>query len=279
MNKNKLRQICKDRAAQYGLPFNSILTHYFLEHVLNKIAQSRFSKNFIFKGGFLLSNFVGISNRTTKDIDLSLTGKELNVENIQRRFEEMLCPSMSANQEIEISIEKIEPIRDEDEYGGFRITILCLFENIRVSFPIDVATGDVVTPCHMEYSYVSFFGNSFTLRSYTTQTIIAEKLHTLYKKGIFNSRCKDFFDLYILYKLKILSLNWEQVLAACKNTFEHRKTTLSFDLIKELLISLEQDNDFVNRWNAFAKRNAYVVNLQLDVVLKNIRAVIDWIVS
>lgn len=274
MNKNKLRQMCHDRALQFNLPFNSVFTCYFLEHILRKVANSKYSGNLLFKGGFLLSNIIGASNRTTKDMDFSLTKATLTEENVLSIFNEILD---STDEEIKTSVEKIEPIREEDEYGGFRLTILCRFENIRVMLPVDIATGDVVTPAPLEYSYKSMFGEPFILKSYTVQTIVAEKLQTLYKRGLFNSRCKDFYDLYILYKVKKDSLDRELLLEACKNTFEYRETELSFDAISELLTALKRDSSFAVRWKAYAKRNVYATELTLTDVVENICNLVDWL--
>lgn len=48
MNKNKLRPVCQDKARQLSLPFNSVYTCYFLEHVLRKVAIGRYNGNFLF---------------------------------------------------------------------------------------------------------------------------------------------------------------------------------------------------------------------------------------
>lgn len=272
MNKNKLRQVCQDKARQLNLPFNSVYTCYFLEHVLRKVATSRYNGNFLFKGGFLLSNIVGVSNRTTKDVDFSLNKAALTKDNVLRMFKEIL---ESTEGEIKTSVEKIEPIREEDEYGGFRLMILCRFENIRVVLPVDIATGDVVTPAPVEYAYKSMFGEPFTLPSYTVQTIVAEKLQTLYKRGLFNSRCKDFYDLYLLYKTQKDDFDSEVLLTACKNTFENRQTELSFDAIVDLLETIKNDAGLVTRWNAFARRNACASDLTFADVVDEIRNIVD----
>ena len=77
----------------------------------------------------------------------------LTKDNVLRMFKEIL---ESTEDEIKTSVEKIEPIREEDEYGGFRLMILCRFENIRVVLPVDIATGDVVTPAPVEYAYKKY---------------------------------------------------------------------------------------------------------------------------
>lgn len=123
MNKDKLRAICKKISNETGLSFNTIQTHYFLESILEKIANSVEKENIIFKGGCLLANVIGVGNRSTVDIDFSIRRFSLTEENIKQRFEKIL--QREGDNEIGYEIQKIEEIRKEDEYGGYRLTVLC----------------------------------------------------------------------------------------------------------------------------------------------------------
>jgi len=241
MNKDKLRAICQKLSKETGLSFNAIQTHYFLESILEKIASSDESENFIFKGGFLLANVIGIRQRNTVDIDFLIRRFSLTEENIKQRFEKIF---QSGNDNgITYEIQKIEEIRKEDEYGGFRITVLCRLENIRQMIPLDIATGDPITPSEISYEYKSIFSDKFfEICAYNIETMLAEKIQTVYKRGAFNSRSKDFYDIYILYHLKKAEIDFEHLKEACKNTFKHRSTDyageINFDAVIDIMIEL-----------------------------------------
>lgn len=64
--------------------------HTFLESILEKIAISDENENFIFKGGFLLANVIGVRQRSTVDIDFLIRRFSLTEENIKERFEKIL---------------------------------------------------------------------------------------------------------------------------------------------------------------------------------------------
>jgi hypothetical protein len=64
MDKQSLTHKTHLIANQTGLPFNTVLTHFFLEVVLSRISVSEVSKNIIFKGGLLISNILGIVSVT-----------------------------------------------------------------------------------------------------------------------------------------------------------------------------------------------------------------------
>ena len=277
MNKDRLRAICQKLSKETGLSFNAIQTHYFLESILEKISNSDENENFIFKGGFLLANVIGIRQRNTVDIDFLIRRFSLTEENIKQRFEKIF---QSGNDNgITYEIQKIEEIRKEDEYGGFRITVLCRLENIRQIIPLDIATGDPITPSEISYEYKSIFSNSlFEICAYNIETILAEKIQTVYQRGIFNSRSKDFYDIYILYHLKKEEIDFEHLKEACQNTFKHRYTDFNIDSILNVLTGLKVEKDIKIRWSSYQKRFRYAEEISFDEavnavieVVKNIR--------
>ncbi len=263
MNKDKLRAICQKLSKETGLSFNAIQTHYFLESVLEKIASSDENENFIFKGGFLLANVIGIRNRNTVDIDFLIRKFSLTEENIRQRLKKILQSGKGTK--ITYEIQKIEKIRNEDEYGGFRVTLLCRLENIRQIIPLDIATGDPITSNEISYEYKSVFNDKFfEICAYNIETILAEKIQTVYKRGIFNSRSKDFYDIYILYYLKKEAIDFEILKKACQKTFEYRGTDFDIDNILNVLRNLKVEKDFKIRWSSYQKRFSYAEEINFD---------------
>lgn len=273
MNKDSLRAICQKLSKETGLSFNAIQTHYFLESILKKVSESDESENFIFKGGFLLANVIGIRQRNTVDIDFLIKRFALTEENILQKFKKIL---QSGNDNgITYEIQKIEEIRKEDEYGGFRITILCRLENIRQMIPLDIATGDPITPSEISYEYKSIFSDSFfEIYAYNIETMLAEKIQTLYQRGIFNSRSKDFYDIYILYYLKKAEINFKNLKEACQNTFKHRNTDFSIDNILNVLADLKVEKDLKIRWSSYQKRFSYAEEINFDEVINTVIEVV-----
>ena len=266
MNKDKLRAICQKLSKETGLSFNAVQTHYFLESILGKIAGSEENENFIFKGGFLLANVIGIRQRNTVDIDFLIRRFSLTEENIKQRFEKIFQSGKDIG--ITYEIQKIEEIRKEDEYGGFRITVLCRLENIRQIIPLDIATGDPITPSEISYEYKSIFDDSiFEICAYNIETILAEKIQTVYQRGVFNSRSKDFYDIYILYHLKKEEIDFERLEKACQNTFKHRSTNFNIDSILEVLNTLKAEKDLKIRWSSYQKRFSYAGEISFDDVI------------
>ncbi len=276
MNKGKLRAVCQKISKETGLTFNQVQTHYFLESILEKIADSDENENFIFKGGFLLANVIGIRQRSTVDIDFLIRRFSLTEENIEQRFKRIL--QTGKDNGITYEIQKIEEIHKEDEYGGFRIKILCRLENIRQVIPLDIATGDPITPNEISYEYKSIFSDKvFEICAYNIETMLAEKIQTVFQRGVFNSRSKDFYDIYVLYHLKKEEIDFGSLKKACQNTFKHRNTDFNIDSILGVLQNLKDEQDLKTRWKSYQKRFTYAEEVSFDDVINTAMELIEKI--
>ena len=144
-------------SSQKGVPSNVILQDYFFDAFLKRIAKSQYAENFVFKGGFLLSTTLGIDFRSTMDMDFLLTKLAMNKENIKKIFKEIA--EIDVDDNITFDFVDINDIRQEDEYGGFNVSLLGRLENVKVVVSIDIATGDPITPSSVSYNYRCLFDN------------------------------------------------------------------------------------------------------------------------
>ena len=277
MNKAKLTALCHKISKQTGLTFNSVMTYYFLEIILKKLSQSSYADHYIFKGGFLLSNVIGVESRSTVDIDFLFHKQTLSEENVQQQLEEILTESKD---DIQFSIQSISSIKESDNYGGYRATILCQLENIKQIIHLDIATGDIVTPHPVSYAYKAIFNDeSFSIIAYTIETILAEKLQTIYSRNFLNSRSKDFYDVYILSKLKKNDIDFRQLNVACQRTFSFRETELDYNEIVQLMESFETDPIQQQQWQNCSNKYSYTKGLSFSEILDEIVNLVSIIAS
>lgn len=277
MNKAKLTALCHKISKQTGLTFNSVMTYYFLEIILKKLSQSSYADHYIFKGGFLLSNVIGVESRSTVDIDFLFHKQTLSEENVQQQLEEILTESKD---DIQFSIQSISSIKESDNYGGYRATILCQLENIKQIIHLDIATGDIVTPHPVTYAYKAIFNDeSFSIIAYTIETILAEKLQTIYSRNFLNSRSKDFYDVYILSKLKKNDIDFRQLNVACKRTFSYRETELDYNEIVQLMESFKTDPIQQQQWQNYSNKYSYTKGISFSEILDEIVNLVSIIAS
>lgn len=117
---------------------------YMMERFLERIALSPYKDSFIIKGGILITSLVGISMRSTMDIDTSIKGQKLDLENAKSIINEII--EVKINDGVSFEVKDTETIMDEMEYPGIRFHIDALFEKMVTPIKIDISTGDVITP-------------------------------------------------------------------------------------------------------------------------------------
>ncbi len=268
--KDKLKNISKEK----NVDFNSVMRFYMYDRFVERLSKSKYRDNFILKGGFYLSNLFGIDNRSTMDIDTSIRKAEFTEENLINMINEII--SIDTDDNVKFKIEKTEPIRDEDEYGGLRVTIIFMLENIKDKFHIDLATGDPIYPGPDNYRYESLIGDEvYKVWSYNLETVLAEKIETILSKLETSSRMKDYYDIYLIYKFKFDKINKEKFRGAVEKTF--RKRNFNVDLITNLNI-VRESNVLKDKWISYSRKNSYARNVEFEETLDCLEQFIDIIV-
>ncbi|MCK5762716.1 MAG: nucleotidyl transferase AbiEii/AbiGii toxin family protein [Clostridiales bacterium] len=206
-NLKRLKAYIKNKSEETGINPQILFRIYMIERLIERISVSEYKNSIIIKGGVLVASMVGVNLRSTIDIDTTIKTYPVNEQSIKRLFDEIL--NISINDGISFEYKKIEIIRAEDEYEGYRISLNALMENAKIPIKVDITTGDVITPREIVYKYnLLFEDRCIEILSYNIETILAEKLETLLSRGIVNTRMRDFYDLYILLKLKGNIIDW-----------------------------------------------------------------------
>lgn len=268
--KDKLTNISKEK----NVDFNSVMRFYMYDRFVERLSKSKYKDNFILKGGFYLSKLFGLDNRSTMDIDTVIRKTKFTEENIIKMITEIINKDVDDN--VKFGIEKTKLIRDEDEYGGLRITINFTLENMRDSFHIDIATGDPIHPGPDDYKYESLIGNEvYKVWSYNLETVLAEKIETILSKLEASSRMKDYYDIYLIHKFKFNKINKTKFRGAVEKTFEKRE--FNADLIANLNV-VKDSKILRDKWASYSRKNSYARNLEFDETIKCLEEFIDIIV-
>lgn len=273
INKDSLKARANNVSKQYNIGQNIIYARFFFDAFLARLAASQYKDKFVLKGGLYLSSVVGIDNRATVDIDFLMKKIAIIKENIIGVVSEII--SIDIGDEIFFDIVDLCDIRLEDEYGGLQIKLIGKLDNIKFPFSIDIATGDPIVPSEIKYDYACLMDNKFlSLNAYSLESVIAEKIETVLNRGISNSRSKDFYDLYMLYKTQLGKIDVHFLKEAYIQTCKHRKFDISKKDAIELLQVLGDNTQLKIRWNAFSKRNNYANKIEFENVIASI---MEWI--
>lgn len=261
------RQI-KKLAVKRNLDFNILLRLYMYDRFIERLAVSKYRDNFILKGVFYLSTLFGLESRSTKDIDTAIKDANFTKENVEKMIKSIIA--IDINDGALISFIEIGNIREEDQYGGFRVILNVKVDTIRENFQIDVATGDLITPKPIVYKYRPILGDSYAnVWSYNIETVIAEKLETILRRAEANSRIRDYYDLYLIYTKGWNDVKIDDLRKAIDKTFEKRNYTRN---IEETIAILK------NRWDSYKKKYEYANDINYDEIMKCIEEVVKVIV-
>ena len=110
-------------AGKRNLQSQEVLQMFLLERVLDRLSKSKYKDNFILKGGLLISSMIGIAERTTMDMDTTVTGINMEETEIEKIIREILL--IDVGDRIEFKFEKLEPIREDSDYNNFRVYFCC----------------------------------------------------------------------------------------------------------------------------------------------------------
>lgn len=277
INKNSLQARINNLSTKTGVHPNILLKSFFFDAFLKRLATSKYADKFVFKGGFFLSTSLGINLRSTMDIDFLLRKMNLTMENIVNVLKEVSLIDIGDN--VIFEYQSINEIRQDDEYGGYNIVLLGKLENIKETISIDVATGDPITPSAVDYRYKCLFDDEIlSFKAYNFETILAEKLQTILFRGIANSRSKDFYDIFIIYKLRWNDIDTKVLKEAFVNTCNYRGTVFAKDESLRIIDRIKNDSQMESRWKTYSKRNQFAKNIEFKDTLSPLETIIEELV-
>ncbi len=265
--KAKLRNVAKEKS----MNFNSLLRLYMYDRFLERLSKSKYRENFVLKGGFYLSTLFGIENRATVDIDTSFKNANFDEETIINMIKEIISIDIDDNAKIDYV--GIAPIRDKDEYGGFRVSLIVDYEEMHEPIHIDIATGDPITPKEIRYKYLPLLGDYYIdLYAYNIETVLAEKVETILSRLEANGRLKDFYDIYLIYTKEWKNINFDHFRKAVIKTFTKREyfgnPYQAFDIIRNSKILKE-------RWSKYQSNFFYAENIDFEEIMDCLEKMIE----
>lgn len=273
---SELFEKSKKLAEESGLTQLELYQRFMFERILERISVSKYNENFILKGGLLLSAMLGINSRSTRDMDISIKGIDVSQEKMLKILNEIL--SIDIDDKVKFEVVNITDIRADDEYGGNKYHLVGKLENLKVSLEIDISTGDEITPKELNFEYISIFDNKkIYIGTYNIETILSEKIETILRRGKYNTRMKDYYDVYFfLMKLK-KDINIKIFKQAFNNTLRKREAFDYYNDYKQILDLIAEDDRITNYWNTYKKKNKYAENIEFKEIVKILKEFLDSI--
>lgn len=264
----------KHFAKMNHLHAQEVLQMYFFERILERLAQSPYKDAFILKGGLLISSLTGIHNRTTMDMDTTVRGIALHQETIRPIMEEIFA--MDLGDGMTFTLQDITTIREQDAYENFRIHFLAKYGKMNNPMKIDITTGDAITPGEIVYAFPKMFDDEVIhVMAYPLETVLAEKIETILRRNIANTRMRDFYDVYLLYRHYEEKINATDLRDALQRTAQKRKSREALQARDEMLADIKEDPYLRGYWENYRRDNPYVGTTEFDDTLSALQELIE----
>lgn len=261
--RGKIKNIAKSNRADARI----LMRIYMMERFLERVANSPYSENFIIKGGILVTSMIGISMRSTMDIDTSIRNLNLSEEEALRIINKI--SKIDLQDGVTFNVKDVTRIMDDMEYPGIRVTMDAYLGKMITPIKIDISTGDIITPRAIEYDYsLMLEERSIKLWSYNLETIFAEKLQTILARGILNTRMRDFYDVYTLMLRYEERINHEILKQAFEATCNKRNITDIITSGMQILDIIINDDRLNDLWNSYQQKYLYAGDIPFEAAVK-----------
>lgn len=265
----QLKGAIRSMAAKKNLRAQEVLQMFLFERIIDRLAASSFRDNFILKGGLLISSMIGISERTTMDMDTTVRGIQMEEDEIVSAVKEIIA--MDVGDGISFEFQKIEPIREDDAYNNFRVHLRAKYGKIDSPMKIDITTGDIITPAAIRYDFPFVFEEkTVPVMAYTLETVLAEKYETIIRRNIGTTRARDYYDLHTLYRSRKDVVQMDVLRAAVIHTAEKRDSVDDIRDWRDILKDIREEPQLYLLWDNYAADNKYIGDLKFNEVLDTV---------
>ena len=272
--KDLVRNLSKKKSADAQI----LMRNYMMERFLERISLSEYKNQFILKGGMLVAAMVGLDARATMDLDATIKGTNVSVEDVEMIISKII--SIPLNDGVLFRIKRISEIMEEADYPGVRVSMETKFDGVITPLKIDISTGDIITPREIKYNFNLMLENrTIEVWAYNLETVLAEKLETVISRNVTNTRMRDFYDIYILQKLYGEQLSKDVLWDALVATAKKRETLEQIETedIDEVFDEIQSSSVMENLWKAYQRNYSYSADIPWHPIMKSIRTLYEII--
>jgi len=247
--------------------FNQILVRFALERMLYRLSQSKHADRFVLKGALLFTLWYDLPHRSTRDADLLGSGPS-DVDSLVRTFRDVAVIDGQDGLNFDPESVVASEIRKAAIYAGTRVEMSGELAGAQCKTQIDIGFGDAITPGPVDANFPVLITTLPVprLRTYTVETVIAEKFHAIVMLGMTNSRMKDYLDLLVVMEREAIEPT--RLFRAIDATFRRRETPLPVEWPLGLSDAFGSDASRQTLWAAFLRKQKIASASLPEVVVR-----------
>lgn len=263
--KDLIRNLSKKKSADAQI----LIRNYMMERFLERISLSEYKDKFILKGGMLVAAMVGLDARSTMDIDATVKGANVSVDDVENIIAAII--EVQIEDGVIFRVKRIQEVMDEAEYPGIRVSMETLFDGVTTPLKIDISTGDAITPREIKYRFkLMLEERTIEVWAYNLETVLAEKVETIISRNVTNTRMRDFYDIYVLLKLYGDSLNREVLHDALIATSKKRESTERVQEAEKVFEDVLESTVMQNLWASYQRKFTYAQDLEWNTITSSV---------
>lgn len=245
-----IRQRLLNLARSEGRVFEVVLVRFALERLIYRLSISEHRDRFILKGGMLVTVWIDDPNRETRDADFLGRG-DTSVDSLVAALTAIMDIPADDGLRFDTGALTVAAIREEMEYGGFRLRTSAYLERTRIPVTIDIGFGDALPTAADSLDYPTLLDMPVPrVRTYPPTAVIAEKFQAMVALGVANGRMKDYYDLWAIPRSLLIAD--AELDAAIRATFERRRTAIPRERPPGLSAAMFGDEAKQRQWRAYA---------------------------
>ena len=262
----------KNKAAATGRSHHLCMQLFCQEEFLRRLEKSKYSENFVLKGGLFVYAVTDFDSRVTVDVDFLLRKIPNTPEQVKAVLEEIIAVP-TENDFVTFEIKSVGPIAVTKKYAGVGASLVAKIKNTRTPFSIDIGVGDVIVP-RQEKRKIPTQLEGFdapVINTYSLETTIAEKLDAILNLMEFSSRMKDYYDIY--YLANKFDFDGAVLTEALRKTFGNRAHSFTVAQFEQIL-TFDNDDAMQKKWRAFCRKTDIKTD-DYSTVLKTIKVFLE----
>lgn len=269
-NPRRVKDLIKNLAKGDSGRAQLLQRRYAMERFLERIAESAYRENLVLKGGMLVTSMLGIGERMTRDTDVTMQDKQLDVESAVLMVREIATIPLEDG--MSFSVGDAYEIMEDSKYGGVRIEMKAHLGKTEIPMKVDISTGDALTPSAVSYAYQLLLEDrTIDILAYNVETVLAEKIETMLARSTLNTRMRDFYDMWVLTNAG-LEIDREILADAVAATIDNRGNGVSLDASEDVLDALAASETMRTNWERYRSRSDFASGLQWEDTLSAARS-------
>lgn len=255
-------------ARQQGLPVDTMLLLYTQQGFLARLDRSRYSEQFVVKGGMSLYTRYHTAARPTQDLDLAARHLSNTPEGVRDALIEIVTREFPDGLTFDPADITTREMQIESDYQGVAAQVTATVGRARQTLPIDVSFGNVITPAPVTLAFPALLVTEVVnVRVYPLETVVAEKFAALCELGLVTTRMKDIYDLWVILRRE--DLDPVTLKQAVSRSFGNRGTPPATEVLSEAFAA---DPEMQRKWSQYLRRTGLEAPGQFLEVMATLRS-------